>query len=354
MNHPNEITRKLKIEYPIIQAPMFGVTTPEMVAAAASVGCLGSLPFADLPIERCREITRKTKQLTGSAFAVNLFVYDIPDLTASLKIKYNTVKLHIEKLAAEHGIQVKLTNIDDLHVTTYHQQLEVIIEEKIPIVSFTFGNMDEPTINQLKNAGVTLIGTCTSVEEAKMLAESGIDILCVQGWEAGGHRGSFRTENVPMIGGFALLAKVVETVNVPVIYAGGIYNSQMLQAAEKLGARGFQIGSLLMGSKESAFKEFEKRRLRKVKESDIMLTKSFTGRYARGLRNAFIEAIENTDYILPYPYQNSLTSELRKAAREANNPDFVNIWAGQGINSYNDQSTADILQKLIDEVNIIS
>jgi nitronate monooxygenase len=105
----------------------------------------------------------------------------------------------------------------------------------------------------------------------------------------------------------------------------------------------------LLGSAERALKEFEKQKLRNVDESEIVLTKSFTGRYARGIRNAFIEAVENTEYILPYPYQNKLTSELRRVAKAMGNLDFVSIWLGQSINQYRDCSTYEILRALIEE-----
>ena len=316
MNWQNGITRLLNIDYPIIQAPMFGVTTPEMVTAAAKAGCLGSLPLGDLPFQRCVEIIRTTKQLCGLPFAINMFVNDIPPLTEELKTKYTKVKAFIEQLAEQHGLSVTLPGIDDIKINSYHDQVDIIIEEGCKVVSFTFGNLDAQSIQKFKSNSVILIGTCTSVAEAKVLADSGIDIICVQGIEAGGHRGAFEKSFLPQISGFALLPQVHDAVKRPVVYAGGIYNAKTLLAAQALGAQGFQVGSLLLGSAESALKEFEKQKLRNVKESDIVLTKSFTGRYARGIKNPFIEALENTEYILPYPYQNKLTGELRRSLKQ--------------------------------------
>jgi nitronate monooxygenase len=347
MNWKNNITQTILTDYPVIQAPMFGVTTPEMVAAATKAGCLGSLPLGDLPADRCREIICTTKQQTNLPFAVNLFVNEVPEQTEKLKAKYASAKQFIEQLAAQHGLSVVLPSIDELTVSSYHEQVDTILKEGIQIVSFTFGNLDQLTIQRLKSSGITLIGTCTSVEEAKVLEASGIDLLCVQGWEAGGHRGSFSTENIQKIGGLSLLSQVYEAVGVPLIYSGGIYNAQTLLAVQTLGAQGFQIGSLLLGSQESALKPFEKERLRRVREDEIVLTKSFSGRYARGIRNTFTEAVEHADLILPYPYQNKLTSELRKAAKVAQNPAFVSLWLGQSINGFPDRSTAEILQSLV-------
>lgn len=351
MNWNNNITRLLGVNYPIIQAPMFGVTTPEMVVAASKSECLGSLALADLNAEQCLELIKKTKQFTDKAFAVNIFVHEIPEVTEELKEKYFKTKNFLEELARQNKIEVNLPELDEIKVNSYQEQLDVIISENCKIVSFTFGNLDQQSIEKLKNNGTILIGTCTSVSEVLILEQSGIDIICVQGIEAGGHRGSFMNENILQIGGLSLLSQVRDSVKVPIIYAGGIYNARTLLAAKTLGADGFQIGSLLLSSEESALKDFEKARLKNLKEDEIMLTKSFSGRYARGIRNTFIEAVENSDFILPYPYQNKLTGELRKAARASQNSEFVNLWTGQSINEFSRESTTDILKNLIKDVD---
>jgi nitronate monooxygenase len=350
INWKNEVTNMLSTQYPVIQAPMFGVSTSAMAAAASKAGCLGSLPLGDLPADDCIAAIRATKQLTDKKFAVNIFVNEIPEITDLLRTQYTETKKFIEKLATDHDISVVLPEIDTLKINSYHDQIDALITENCTIVSFTFGNLDQPSIKKLKNNGTILIGTCTSVDEALILEKSGIDIICVQGIEAGGHRGSFTSENIPEIGGFSLLSQVYDTVSIPIVYAGGIYDAKTLLAAKTLGAQGFQVGSLLLGSAESALKDFEKERLRNAKENDIILTKSFSGRYARGIQNAFMKAIDSTQYILPYPYQNKLTAELRKAAKLKGNADFVSIWAGQSLNSFSQESTGNILLNLINEV----
>lgn len=349
MKWKNDITRLLDIEYPIIQAPMFGVTTPEMVAAASKANCLGSLALGDLPSDKCVQAIRAVKQQVNATFAVNIFVHKIPEITQELKEKYTSAKVFIEQLAAQHHLEVNLPEISEIKINSYQEQIDAIISEDCKILSFTFGDLDEQSIEKLKSNGTTLIGTCTSVNEALILEKSGIDIICIQGIEAGGHRGSFVDENIPEIGGLSLLSKVYDSVSVPIIYAGGIYNARTLLAAQTLGAEGFQIGSLLLGSEESALREFEKERLRILDEKDIVLTKSFSGRYARGIRNIFIDAVETAQQILPYPYQNKLTNELRKIAKANNNADFVGIWVGQSINDYSGKSTVEIIGQLIRE-----
>lgn len=349
MFFPETISKILKIKYPIIQAPMFGVSTPEMTAAATKAGSLGSLALADLSAEKSVEQIRKTKKLTDQSFAVNIFVHQIPEITDELKQKYSKTKKHLENLAQENNMEVHLPELENIKINSYHEQIDAIIDENCKILSFTFGNLDGQSIQKLKENGTILMGTCTSVEEALELEKSGIDIICVQGIEAGGHRGSFVSENIPQIGGFSLLSQVYDSVKVPLIYAGGIYNAKTFAAAKELGAEGFQIGSLLLASQESALQDFEKERLKNVNEKDIVLTKSFSGRYARGIKNKFIKTIENSEYILPYPYQNKLTGELRKMARTVKNDELVNLWVGQSIHQFSGDSTEEILKKLISD-----
>lgn len=349
---PKTISEKLGVEYPLIQAPMFGVSTTQMVAAAAQAGCLGSLALGDLSADETIKLIRETKGLTTQPFIANIFVHQIPEITDGLREKFIKTKHFLEGLAKDNGIEVNLPNLEDIKVRSYHEQVDAIIGEGCKILSFTFGNLDDESIQKAKENGVILIGTCTSVKEALILEESGIDLICVQGTEAGGHRGTFDPEHISQIGGLSLLSQVYDHVKVPLIYAGGIYGAKTLQAVKDLGAEGFQVGNLLLASKESSLQPFEKGKLRRVKEEEIVLTKSFSGRYARGVKNKYIEVVEDSEYILPYPYQNKLTNALRKAAKDQQNLDFVGIWVGQSIHDYSEDSTEGILRNLIRQLEV--
>ncbi len=353
MNHQSEIWENdlagiLNVNYPVIQAPMLGVTTPQMVAAAANTGALGSLALGDLPAGTCAELIRATKELTGKPFAVNIFLHPLPEKTEELRSQYLRTKEFLTAFSDKHQLDVDYPDFEDIEPVDYHDQVDALIAGKCKIVSFTFGVPDRASIELFKKNGTVLIGTATSVEEALVLEKSGIDVICVQGYEAGGHRGSFMGDKIPEIGGISLLSRVYDQVKVPLMYAGGIYDAKTLLAAGLLGAQGFQVGSLLLASAESALQEFEKDRLRNASEKDIVLTKSFSGRYARGLKNVFTDALDNSTYILPYPYQNKITGPLRAAARLRQDPELVSIWTGQSESSYSRASTGNIITDLIE------
>lgn len=346
----NELTALFGVKYPIIQAPMFGVTTSEMVAAASNCNCLGSLPIADLDAENSLKRIYQTKKLTNKPFAVNIFANDIPEITPELKQRYNAIKNKLIELSHQQNFEVVFPEIEAVKPNGYKEQIDVILQEKCKILSFTFGNLDDDSINRLKEHNVTLIGTCTTLDEAIQLEKSNIDVICVQGIEAGGHRGTFNPDILPQIGGFSLFSQVKDVVKKPLIFAGGIYDAKTLLAAKQLGAYAFQIGSLFLCSNESALKSFEKERLKNVKENEIILTKSFSGRYARGIENEFIRLFENSEFVLPYPYQNKLTNPLRNASKSKKNTAFTNLWLGQSFKNFEEDSTSNLLQKLIDSV----
>ncbi|RZK14984.1 MAG: nitronate monooxygenase [Pedobacter sp.] len=354
MRWNNEITEILKIKYPIIQAPMFGVTTTDMVMSASNLGCLGSLPLADVSSDKAIELIDNAKNQTDHPFAVNIFVYDLPEIDQKLKDNYKRVKTYIENLANHHHLEIKLPEIEDLTFSGYRDLIDVVISQGCKILSFTFGMPDTASIETLKENNIILIGTCTTEEESILLEKSGIDMICVQGSEAGGHRGNFLSEKPTDSLGMSLLAKVASAVSVPIIYAGGIYSGQEIIRSKEYGAQGYQVGSLLLGAPESALTAVEKNRLKTLGDDDIVLTKSFSGRYASGIKNSFTHSVDETKNILPFPFQNKLTAELRKVAKANNNIELVNIWTGKTAKNFSELPTQNILEILINEAETLS
>ncbi|HEY1038987.1 MAG TPA: nitronate monooxygenase [Bacteroidia bacterium] len=324
----NSFTKNLGIEYPIIQAPMLGVSTPEMAAAASNQGSLGSLAIGGLSPEATIDLVRKTKKLTSKPFAVNLFAHSVPGYSIS---DIKPMQDFLLYLAHKRGYALKESDLYNFKFYTWQDQVDALIQENISIISFTFGCLDNETIKQLQDRNCVLIGTATSTDEALYLQKHNIDMICVQGIEAGGHRGTFLTHDpLPQVGLFSLLPQIAASTSLPCIAAGGIHNVQSMRAAFDLGAVAVQIGTAFIGTEESIAIYSYKQRLETAKDTDSSITRAFSGRWARGLRNEMMREIENSGIAIPpYPIMNSLTATFRKLAQQNNDDDYTNLWAGQ-------------------------
>jgi nitronate monooxygenase len=349
MNWDQDITASLSIKYPIIQAPMLGITTPEMVSAIADEGGLGSLPVGGLSPETSLQLIRKVKAKTTAPFAVNLFTHDIPAIDLN---DADIMQDLLEDLSEKYYLGYERQDVATFKFHSYKEQVELLIGEKIPVVSFTFGIPDETSIAQLKATGVLLIGTATSVKEAVLLEQQGIDMITAQGIEAGGHRGTFLEDGpLPQVGTLPLVAQICKAVKIPVIAAGGIYDGSTIKAAAALGAAGVQIGSAFLASDESLAIPAFKQALQHISETDTVLTRSFSGRWARGIRNKFMEAVEEAGIRIPvYPVQNSLTTSLRANAQKKDNINFTNLWAGQSAAKAKQEPAAAIFRNLLMQI----
>ncbi|GAB3165819.1 NAD(P)H-dependent flavin oxidoreductase [Telluribacter humicola] len=346
MSWKSTVTDILKLEYPILQAPMLGVSTPEMAAAVSNEGGLGSLAVGGLSPEVTRQLIHKTKSLTNNPFAVNLFAHAVPPYTEEDLEPMRQLLMH---LASQRGYQLDATDLSDFRFYTYHDQLDILIQEGISIVSFTFGCLDSTSIQQLKNGGCTLIGTATCVEEALYLQQHDIDMITVQGIEAGGHRGTFLDHiPLPQVGLFSLLPQVKSAVQVPCIAAGGINSAQTIKAAFELGADAVQIGTAFIGTDESLAIASYKDKLMAAKDTDTTLTRAFSGRWARGIRNELMSEIEKSGVsIPPYPLQNSMIAKLRKLAQQAGDSDYTTLWAGQSAGRTERGSAREVFLNLV-------
>lgn len=347
MNKKNEITKKLKIDYPVIQAPMLGVTTPEMVAEISNNGGLGSLAVGGLSPDATLELIYKTKKLTNKPFAVNLFAHDIPDYNEDLE----PMRHFLLGLADSRGYKLTSQDLTGFKFYTYHDQIDILIQENISVVSFTFGCLDKKDIEKLKTKETIIIGTATCLDEAIKLKENNTDMITAQGIEAGGHRGSFTKDKLPEIGLFSLIPQIVNNIDLPLIAAGGINNPETIKAAFTLGANAIQVGSAFIATKESKAILSYQNRLSYIKDTDTILTRAFSGRWARGIKNEFIEALQNSGLkIPPYPIQNSLTEKFRKLAQQNNDCEYTNMWAGQSAKSQKIKSTKEVFNFLISEL----
>jgi len=349
LKNTKKCTEKLKIQYPIIQAPMAGgATTPELVAAVSNAGGLGSLGAGYMAPNDMKKAIKKIRELTKEPFSVNLF---IPQEHRASQEQIEKACQDIAECSKELGHNIKSILIT--YSESFEEQIKVVFEEEVPIFSFTFGVLNAKWIKRLRSNNTILIGMATTLPEAQMLEKAGVDMLIAQGSEAGGHRGTFLgREEDALIGLFSLIPQCVEQLKIPVIAAGGIMNGRDIVAAIALGAAGVQMGTAFLSCYESGIHEKYKKVLLTQEQDNTILTRAFSGKLARGIRNKFINCMQTRkSTILDYPIQNALTNSMRQKAKETDSTDFMSMWAGQAAPLCRDISAGKLIAQLIDETN---
>lgn len=348
------VSELLKIEYPIIQAPMAGgITTPELVSAVSEYGALGSVGAGYLTSVQLEEQIKEIKARTSKPFNVNLFVPED-------QVSFSKEDIHrMSDVLKKMNMPVKdFTFSNEANQINYEKQLEVILQNDVPICSFTFGIPSKEVITDLKREKLIVIGTATTVEESLLFEEWGADLVVAQGSEAGGHRGTFKgsVKSDACIGTMALVPQITDALSIPIIAAGGIADARGIAAALILGAKGVQIGTVFIPCLESGAAASYKSKIINSNENDTVLTKAFSGKYARGITNDFIQNMKPYEnLLLPYPAQNEITRPLRNQASKEHNANNMSLWAGQGLRMINDSLSAkELLTKLILEVNAIT
>ncbi|AWN73656.1 nitronate monooxygenase [Legionella anisa] len=346
------LTEKIGLRFPIIQAPMAGgATTPELIAAVSNSGGLGSLGAGYMTPAEIRHALKTIRKLTNKPFAVNLF---IPEEHSASEAQIQKSCVDIKKSC--HELNIEIEPVTKPYAQSFEEQINVILEEKIPVFSYAFGLLDAEWISKLKKNHTILIGTATTLAEARVLEESGIDAIVAQGSEAGGHRGTFigKAED-GLIGLFSLIPQFVEQIKIPIIAAGGIMDGRGIVAATYLGAEGIQMGTAFLSCFESGIPDVYKHALLTQQHDNTVLTRAFSGKLARGIRNQFIERMEARKInILDYPIQNALTSMMRKKAKEQNDIDFMSMWAGQSAQLCRNMSANELISALVLEAEALN
>lgn len=349
----NKVAELFDITYPIIQAPMAGgITTPELVSAVSNNGGLGMIGAGYMSPEKLRTCIHEVRQKTENNFGVNVFV---PSEFHVTEETIDTSKKSLESIYKTLSIDVNmLLEIPTSKCTyqKYEKQLEVIIEEDVPICSFTFGVPSKETIKKLKDNGIILVGTATTVREAILIEKLEMDVVVAQGYEAGGHRGSFlnRSED-GAIGTMSLVPQIADAVDLPVVAAGGIMDSRGLRAAMFLGAKAVQMGTAFLTCQESGANELHKKAILNAEEDETTLTRSFSGKMARGLKNQFIREMKEKEKELPdYPIQNYLTNPIRKVANEQQKKEYMSLWSGQSPRLAKNQTVGELIHQIMEGV----
>ncbi|KTD02213.1 NAD(P)H-dependent flavin oxidoreductase [Fluoribacter gormanii] len=346
------LTEKIGLKYPIIQAPMAGgATTPELVAAVCNAGGLGSLGAGYMPPDELKDALKTIRKLTNKPFAVNLFIPERYHASAEQIRKSCT---DIKQSCLELNIEIE--PVLEPYAQSFEEQINVLIQEKIPVFSYAFGLLDSKWITKFKRNRTVLIGTATTLAEARELEECDIDAIVAQGSEAGGHRGTFISKAEDgLIGLFSLIPQLVDQIDLPIIAAGGIMDGRGIAAALKLGSEGIQMGTAFLSCFESGIPEVYKRALLSQQQDNTVLTRAFSGKLARGIRNQFIDRMHvRTANILDYPIQNALTGLMRKKAKELDNIDFMSMWAGQSAPLCRSTSVKELISTLVHEAEVLN
>lgn len=345
------VASSLGIEYPIIQGPLGGLSTQRLTATVSNFGGLGSFGAHGLSPSAIGEVIAEIRELTAKPFAVNLWV-SMEDEGAGnsgreeFERSLTHLAKHIEALGAA------LPQYKPYVPVRFEHQARVLLDAKVPVFSFIVGIPPQEILDECRTQGIVTIGTATTPPEAIALEQAGVDVIVASGFEAGGHRGSFLlSAEESLTGTFSLTPQVVDAVSVPVVAAGGIADARGILAAFALGAEGVQIGTAFLASEESGANSHHRNLLLSGKAHTTALTKGFTGRLARGIRNQLLDELNGPGVqILPYPLQRFLVRNLSVPAEKAARPEWLPLWAGQSASLSRESDAKVLLQTLVSEI----
>lgn len=322
---------------------MLGATAEAIAIAVSNAGGIGSLAAAGSSPDQIKASIATMNEATNAPYAVNIFVLDPaePDpatIDAALKL--------LAPWRERYGLLPQ--TLPNSWAQNTGAQIDALVECAPPAASFTFGCLAPAQCARLKAAGIYIIGTATTVAEAKTWEAAGADAICAQGLEAGGHRGTFLADmHASSIGTMSLVRTIVAAVDLPVIAAGGLTDGEAIAAALMLGAQAVQPGTAYLLADEATTPAPQRQAIIDAPDDPTRLTRAISGRTARGLDNEFMRAMRAVeDSIAPYPVQNALTADLRAAAIKAGSTDVMSLWAGQSVKLARAGKAADITRDL--------
>ena len=347
----NPIAKRLGIDVPLIQAPMAAVSTPAMAAAVSNAGGLGMLASAMLTPDGFAEAMASVRQTTNKPFGVNFFVHDPPEVDPEREAKLR------ERLAPYYD-ELGIDQPGELPIAPRfdNAMLKAVVETTPAVVTFHFGLPERGELDAVKATGAAILSSATTVAEAKRLEAGGVDAIIAQGYEAGGHRGTFASAfEDAQVGTFALVPQVVDAVSVPVIAAGGIGDGRGIAAALALGADAVQIGTAFMRCPEAATSDLQRKALATASDAGTRVTRALTGRPARALANRYVREMGDYDETnLPdYPLIRGLAGPLGAAAAETGSDDFSTMWSGQAAALGRELPAAELVNSLMNEAKAV-
>ena len=334
-----------KIEFPIVQAPVAGAMNWELAAEVAAAGGLGSLPCAMLNPEQVRSEMGKIRTRTKNPINLNFFCHTppVPNNTREARWR-DRLAPYYRELAADPAAPIPSSNRTAFDAV----MCDVVEETKPDVVSFHFGLPAEPLLGRLKAAGFPVMSSATTAAEARWLEERGVAAVIAQGYEAGGHRGMFLSDDLAaQVGTFALIPQVVDAVKVPVIAAGGVTDARGIAAAFALGAAGVQMGTAYLWSPEAKISAPHRAALRSGRDDGTTVTNLMTGRPARGFVNRVMRDIGPISDVAPeFPLAAGALAPLRVKAEAQGSGDFSPLWSGQAASLGRTLPAGELTRKL--------
>ena len=340
-----ELLDLIGIDLPIIQAPMAGANGSAMAIAVSEAGGLGSLPCALLNADKARAEIGVIRQQTSKPVNMNFFCHAaaMPDPDRAAAWQH-----HLTAYYEELGLDASATAPAFNRAPFDEAMCEIVEDLKPEVVSFHFGLPAKPLLDRVKVANCRVLSSATTVEEARWLEDNGCDAIIAQGYEAGGHRAMFLTDNVAtQAGTFALVPQVVDAVNLPVIASGGIADGRGVAAAFTLGAAGVQIGTAYLFTPEALISELHRTALGAARDDGTALTNLFSGRPARSLMNRIMREIGPLSDMVPaFPTAGGALAPLKAAAEARGAGDFGSLWSGQAAGLCHETDSGELTRRL--------
>lgn len=334
-----------ELALPIIMAPMAGACPPALAAAVSNAGGMGACGSLMLDSEQIKDWTNEFKSKTNGSLLLNTWIPD-PEPTRDLHHEKQLIEF-LSRFVPD--MSNKFTNISNV---SFEAQCRAMLDADPTVISSIMGLFKPSFVSELKDRRIKWFATVTSVSEAKIAEEAGADALVVQGSEAGGHRGNFCTDYDQSVGLMALLPTVSDAVAIPIIATGGIADSRGVSAAILLGASAVQIGTGLLRTPEADVPAAWADALKNTLPEDTVITKAYTGKPGRAIRNQFTDAAGNSlnPAPAPFPIQRALTAKMRSKAVKENNIATMQAWAGQAASLAKKFDAGELIQNIWAEV----
>jgi nitronate monooxygenase len=351
MSASQEFLARLGVRYPVIQAPMAGVATPQLAAAVSNSGGLGSLGFGASTVAQARQAIEQTRELTRGPFNVNVFCHAPAQRDSAREQAWIR---HLTPLFEQAGGQPP-AGLNEIYNTFLADDafLNLFLEVRPAVVSFHFGLPGADRIQALRQAGIYTMASATSVAEAQRIEQAGVDAIIAQGIEAGGHRGIFDPQATDeRLSTSVLLRLLVQQSRLPVIAAGGIMDGQGIRAVLAQGAAAAQLGTAFILCPESAANAAYRATLKSHRAATTRLTRVLSGRPARGIVNDLIQfgEAEGSPEPAAYPLAYDAAKQLNAAASRQGNHEYAAWWAGQAAPLARELPAQQLMQTLVAEM----